>query len=309
VRAYVPAGRLLLFAARADGRLAGVLPMVHERVLFSGMPVERFRGPSVLSGWRFDPVRRAGPEGDAAVTALWKFVKDFRGWDVLEFPDVVEGGAAEGFVRAAQADGFPTGSVESMHTPYIPLSGWDGTEDFWLRQTRPSFRSQIRRRVKKLTSQGPLDLRRYDAADPELLQRFYALEASGWKGREASAIANDQTRLQLFTELAREAARYGYLTLYFLEHNGHPIAADFGLTYRGRYSAPKGAYDERYGQYGPGHLLVNAVLRDCAERGLTEYNFLAHAEEWKQKWTSRYRTHAFWFVFRRGIYGLLVAIC
>lgn len=306
VRAYVPPGKLLLFTARAAGKLTGVLPMVRERVFFSGIPARRLRGPSVLSGWRFDLVRRAGGEGDAAVAALWKFLRDFPGWDVLEFPDVVEGGAAEGFVRAAQADGFPTGRVECMHTPYIPLSVWDGTEDFWLRQTRPNFHSQVRRRMKRLTSQGPLELRRYDAADPELLQRFYALEASGWKGREASAIANNQTRLQFFTDLARGAARYGYLTLYFLEHNGRPIAADFGLTYRGCYSAPKGAYDERYRQYGPGHLLVNAVLRDCAERGLTEYNLLAHAEEWKLRWTSRYRAHAYWYVFRSGAHSHLV---
>jgi hypothetical protein len=126
VRAYVPPGRLLLFEARAGGKLTGVLPMVHERVLFSAMPVEKFRGPSVLSGWRFDLVRRAGPEGDAAVIALWRFVKDFPGWDVLEFPDVRDGGAAEGFAGAAEANGFPTGRVECMHTPYIPLSGWDG---------------------------------------------------------------------------------------------------------------------------------------------------------------------------------------
>ncbi len=133
--------------------------------------------------------------------------------------------------------------------------------------------------------------------------RFYALEASGWKGREESAIANDPTRLRFFNELARAAAQYGYLTLCFLEHSGRAIAADFGLTYSNRYSAPKCAYDDQYKQYGPGHLLVNAVLGDCAARGLAEYEFLAHAEEWKRRWTRLYRPHAYWFVFRTGICG------
>lgn len=305
VRCFVPPGTLLLFTARAAGKLTGVLPMASERVLFSGVPVRKFRGPTVLSGWRFDLVRSAGPEGDAAVAGLWKFLRNFPGWDVLEFPDVVQGGAAEGFVRAAEADGFLTGCVECMHTPYVPLNGWDGSEDFWLRQTQGKFQSEIRRKVKKLGSQQSLVLRRYDTDDPELLGRFYALEASGWKGREESAIANDPTRLRFFNELSRAAAQYGYLTLCFLEHNGRAIAADFGLTYGNRYSAPKCAYDDQYKQYGPGHLLVNAVLGDCAARGLAEYEFLAHAEEWKRRWTRLYRPHAYWFVFRSGIYGRL----
>jgi CelD/BcsL family acetyltransferase involved in cellulose biosynthesis len=73
--------------------------------------------------------------------------------------------------------------------------------------------------------------------------------------------------------------------MYFLEFDGRPIAGHFGLTHGNRYFVPKLAFDERYSALSPGHLLVNAVARDCAERGVVEFDFLGGQMEWKARWT------------------------
>jgi CelD/BcsL family acetyltransferase involved in cellulose biosynthesis len=305
VRAFVPPGRFLLIAARTSGKLTAVLPLVEERAWFSGLPVRKLRGATVLSNWRFDLVRRSGPEGDEAAAAVWKFLRDYRGWDVLELPDVAEGGAAEGLARLARADGFAVDSLECMQSPYVPLDRWDGTNDFWLRQADPSLRSNLPRRRKKLAAQGPLELKRYETADPALLQCFYDLESSGWKGRQKTAIQCDPKVRAFYDDLARVAQRFGYLALYFLEHNGTPIAGTFGLTYRGRHFSLKGGTNASYNAFGPGHLLHDLLLRDCAERGLIEFDLLGHREDWKRRWTTQFRRHSYWFVFQKGVFGKL----
>jgi CelD/BcsL family acetyltransferase involved in cellulose biosynthesis len=149
-------------------------------------------------------------------------------------------------------------------------------------------------------------VRRVDEFDPESFRRFCDVEASGWKGRAKTAIASAADTLRFYEEVAREAARLGYLTFYFLESNGRTVAAQFGLTYRGRYFLVKAGYDESFAKFGPGHLLVLAVLRDCWQRGLWEFDFLGPWMEDEARWTERARAVEHAWILRKGLYGRLL---
>ena len=304
-RAYLPPHTLLLLTARTAGKLSAVLPLMTGRVNVAGIPLRRLRAAYRPYTSRFDLTRCDGPTGKAAVNALWAFLKELPEWDVLEFPDVPEGGALEDLLRLAQADGCPTGRVRSMNSPYVSLSGWDGREDYFLRQVDSRFASTLRRRRRRLTEQGPLALRAFKDADPDLLRLFFNLETSGWKGLQGTAISNDLRYRQFYEEVARSSARFGYLRLHFLEYQGKMIAGHFGLTYRHRHSTPKGARDEGYDRYGPGHLLMDLVLRECAQQGLGEFDFLCEDDSWKLSWTSEVRPHAHLYIFRKNPQGRL----
>ena len=304
-RAYLPPGTLLLLIARTGRKLSAVLPLMKGGVNVSGIPLRRLRGAYRPYTSRFDLTRCSGPAGDAAVNAFWTFLRDFPDWDVLEFPDVPQGGALEELQRLAQADGCPVGRVRSMNSPYVSLSGWDGHEDYFLRGLDSRFVSTFRRRKRRLTEQGSLTLRGFRDAEPGLLHIFFNLEASGWKGHQGSAIGNDQRYRQFYEAVARSAARFGYLRLHFLEHRGKMIAGHFGLTYRHRHSTPKGARDEEYDRFGPGHLLMDLVLRECAQQGLQEFDFLCEDDPWKLSWTSQVRPHANLYIFRKNPQGRL----
>jgi hypothetical protein len=66
-------------------------------------------------------------------------------------------------------------------------------------------------------------------AYPEALEKFYALEGSGWKGQRGTAIICNQNTKLFYDEIAKAAAGNGYLSLDFLELNGRPIAAHYAL--------------------------------------------------------------------------------
>jgi len=94
----------------------------------------------------------------------------------------------------------------------------------------PRERSNLRRAERELKALGQVRLRGVERSDPDELERFYRLEASGRKGRERSAILCDRRSVQFFSEVAREAARLNYFSLNMLERDGKLLAARFGLT-------------------------------------------------------------------------------
>jgi GNAT superfamily N-acetyltransferase len=154
-----------------------------------------------------------------------------------------------------------------------------------------------------LQEQGILALKHYDAADPEALEKFYTLEASGWKGAEGTAIQCDPRTRKFYDLVAQAAERDGYLSLDFLELNGKPIAAHFGFNLRGRYFLAKAGYDEAYRRHGPGQLLVNEVLSETPQRGLHEFDFVGPATWDESRWASERRTNYRIFIFRKNWYG------
>ena len=306
VRAFEPTKKLMVITARTGGRLKAVLPLIRERTLLCGFPVTQLRSAANCHSYRFDAARGAGIEGDEAVVAIWNFLKHRPGWDVLQLCYVPQSGAIERLSDAAERDGFPTGRWETMRSPYIPLSNLPRDKEPWLSSDSANFRDSMRKRTRKLNARGPLHLQRIETADPHFLQLFYDLEAAGWKGKAGTAIACHRDTRVFYDEIARNADQFKYLSLYFLEVNDQTIAAQFGLSHRGRYFTLKVAVNENYREFGPGHLLINAELRDCLRLGLAEYDFASPWEAYKGEWASNVRPHFCFWVFREGPYGRLL---
>jgi CelD/BcsL family acetyltransferase involved in cellulose biosynthesis len=300
LRAFEPDAEIVLVTAYSGGRLQAVLPLLLRRTLFCGIPVRKLCAPANVFSCRFDVVRAAGVEGDTAVAALWRALRGLREWDVIELPDVPNGGAAELLMDVASKDGYPTGQWPSIRSPYVRL---EGVADSTAIPRNAQFRQNLRRRMRKANAQFGVSLTRIDGADPSALQQFYELESSGWKGRQGTDIAGWAATRIFHDEIARAAAEFGYWSLYLLKFGETAVAGHYGLTYGGRYYIPKVAYDENYAVHGPGHLIVSAVLQDCLDRGIAEFDFLGPWMEWKAEWTQEARAHSHCYIFRRGISG------
>lgn len=306
VRAFAAKAELVIVTARIDGRLKAVLPLVEETVLFCGLPVRRLRGAANWHSGRFDVVKGVGAEGEMAVRAVWSSLKGLGGWDLIELPFVPQGGAAEELLGAAQEDGFAVGHWETMRCLYLPLSGLREAEDPWLSRSSANFRRNMRHWLRNSAAEGALHLQRIEQPDSRDLERFYTLEHNGWKGRQGSAIASRPSTRSFYDRVTRDAGQFEYLSLHFLELGQKTLAAVLGLTYGGKYFGLKMAYNERYAKLGPGHLLINALLRDCVQRQFTEFDFMGEYSPDKAKWTSLVRPHAFLYVFRKNIYGRML---
>lgn len=120
----------------------------------------------------------------------------------------------------------------------------------------------------------------FETAFDELLR----VEASGWKGREKTAISCDARQRGFYTHYAKAAAQDGMLRFFFLRANGKTIAARMAVEYGNRLWDLRIGYDETWSRCAPGVLLTQETLRYAVERGLEGFEFLGKAESWERHW-------------------------
>jgi hypothetical protein len=134
-------------------------------------------------------------------------------------------------------------------------------------------RKMIRRQERQLSEIGRLE---YDSLTPDgdvavWIEEFLRLEASGWKGRENTAIASDESDQSYFRSIAKEAFRRGRLSMQALRLDGRPIA------YKCDFPAGRGlftfriAFDENYARNSPGMLLEIENVRRLHARSQIEW--------------------------------------
>jgi len=294
--AFAPAAEpIVLVALDRSGAPAGMAPFLEER----RRGIVRLLAPANDHSCRFEWALGADVSG--AVAALWTHLRDRLRWDALLLRDVPRDGPTSTLLEPlARADRHLTGRWESLRSPHIPLGG-GAAED----RTSAKFRSNLRRRVRKLEEAGAVALRRSDApADVEAaLADFLALEARGWKGERGTAIAQDPALVAFYSRMAHDAAVRGALAMRSLLLDGRPVAVHLGLVHRGVYYLPKTAYDESLAQASPGQLLQREVLAECEAHGLAGFDFLGPDMEWKRDWAPRHAPHDWLYVYRPSLAG------
>ena len=296
LQAFAKRSPLTLVAVRDGDRISGLLPLVEERKIYAGVPLRMLRTAQNIHVTRSDVLLRTEhPEASSA--AVWQALQNLR-WDAIEFQCVAQNGEVTRLLDLAARDGYSVQHWEIRRDPYIDLTA--PASDAISLANNPHFRQNLRRRIRKLSAQGSLKLRRFDSADDGVLNEFFRLEASGWKGRRRSAIACSPATVRFYREIARAAAAAGYLALYFLECDGRYIAAHFGLEYRNRYYSAKVAYEDGFAAYSPGHVILAEILGDCLRRGVKEFDFAGAAEPWKMEWASGTRTECRALIFNKS---------
>lgn len=191
-------------------------------------------------------------------------------------------------------------------SPYVNCEGrWN---DYWA--SRGSTRSLWERRERKLLQEGAVFqcLETWEEIEP-LLPVIYEVEASGWKGREGSAIMQQPQTLAFYNKMARRFAQRGWLRLFVLRLHDEIVAFQFNILYRGVLTQLKVGYQERYSKWSPGQVLQLQLLRWAFEQPPVHvYDMLGgggKAAETKRKWANGVDTLYTIRVFRRNLRGLL----
>ncbi len=129
--------------------------------------------------------------------------------------------------------------------------------DYYEATVRKKKRKEIGRLQHRLAEMGAVNFSRLsDAADLEAwIDAFLALEASGWKGRDGAALANERATEGFVRDAMRGAFAAGHLEIVRLDLDGRVIAmlVNF-LTPPGSFSF-KIAFDEEFARFSPGVLI------------------------------------------------------
>jgi len=118
-------------------------------------------------------------------------------------------------------------------------------------------RKEWKRQRRRLGEQGDLQTRVLQAsgnAEPWIAQ-FLELEASGWKGKEQTALAMSEADRAYFRTIARNAHAQNQLQMLGIFLNDRPIALKCNFLAQHGGFAFKIAFDEAYAKSSPGVLL------------------------------------------------------
>jgi CelD/BcsL family acetyltransferase involved in cellulose biosynthesis len=302
LESFGPEARLRVLTGRdGDGHLVAVLPLMMESSSLGGLPVRQAVSLANSHSCQFDMVA-ADPAG--AGQAFLEYLAGRNDWDLLKIIDVPEGGQAWDLNRAARAAGFPVGSWESQRSPYLGLPpGADALSACVSAQAR----ANVRRRRRQMDKQALVKVERLASGDVRpALDEFFAVERSGWKGRQGTACVQDERTRSFYMRLAEIAAERQWLSFFRLVLGDRTIAFHFGLVYGGRYLLPKLGYDEAFRDLSPGLVLMYEAISDCVSRQLSGVEFLGSDDEWKLRWSRTVRPHHWLYVFRNDLRGRLL---
>jgi hypothetical protein len=198
-------------------------------------------------------------------------------------------------VPTALVKGVEAGGARVLsETDYVsPIASTTGSfEDY--RSALKSGWTETERRGRKMAREHQVEQRLVEPpADLEAeLEEGLALEASGWKGREGTAILADQTTAGFYRDIARTFHERGELRFSALRVDGRLVGFDLALLHRNRYYLLKTAFDEDMRKLGPGLVLRRAVVERCFEIGLDAHEFLGPDMEWKRLFSTGDRPHA-----------------
>jgi hypothetical protein len=116
------------------------------------------------------------------------------------------------------------------------------------------------------------------AVTEDFLAEFLDLEASGWKGRNGTAIANSPAATAFFSRLVRNFAAQGRFEWHAIRVEGRLVVAGMGTRCGASLMLPKYAFDEDFVDCMPGSLLTEEIFKDAFSRAeLTEINHMSDA--------------------------------
>jgi CelD/BcsL family acetyltransferase involved in cellulose biosynthesis len=179
----------------------------------------------------------------------------------------------------------------SLHVS--PIVDTSGEFAAWRADTRHLWGAPLERFRRKMLREHNAEIRVVDApADLEAeLQRGFAVEASGWKGRAKTAILSSAETEQFYRRVAVDAHARDELRLSWIMLDGEAAAFDLTLLRDGRLYLLKTGFDERHRRLAPGLVLRLAVIERCFELGLRAHELLGGDTEWKRKFATTDRRH------------------
>lgn len=201
-------------------------------------------------------------------------------WDVLRMDKVPERSPLPGCVPGSAK--VPGDSAVQGASAYLDTR----SEDAAFGPVSNSFKRELRRRTRKAEEVAPLHHEVHTAPQDldAALDRWLAIEASGWKAAGGTAIMQDARLVAFYRSLARHFGARGECVIFILRHGDVDVAGQFGLVVNGTLNLLKIAYHEAHSAFAPGNLIMERTLRwCCAQPQVNELSFVTNPP-WGHLW-------------------------
>jgi CelD/BcsL family acetyltransferase involved in cellulose biosynthesis len=297
--------RTLLAWKSTDGRrrLVGVWSFAVGRARRSLLPVRVLSAPTFAHCYLATPVVDRDCL-DEALDAMLDGVADDPQLPKIVALDLMAatGPTYDALMRVLAQRGSAPCIFEQTRRPKL-ASELDG-KTYLERSLSGSTRKKLRQHRRKLSEQGALTS--VIAAEPDAVRRaleeFLTMEASGWKGREGTALLCSTTEAAFMRGAVGALADQGRASVHSLYLNGKPVSMQLVARAGAAAFTWKTAYDEAFRDFSPGTLLLeDYTAAFLADKSIASVDSCSFGDSgFMSAWTERQTVADLWIDARRG---------
>ena len=268
--------------AHDGSTLVGVLPLVIQRRSMLGKPVTIYSTPQDLHTLSGDLLVKSGYETHFLGAILSALDRNEPNCLSIEMRGVVEYSPTMKLGSTNDQDMIIMSDF-SRYASYIKI-----TKDFeeFKKGLSFNFQANLRKARNKLNKRGNVAYRYQmgkDAVEKHFTM-FLDLEASGWKGKEGTAIKLNQDLVAFYSSLVHRLAERGWLEWHFLIIEGKPTAGHLAVRMGRRLTLLKIAYDETYSECAPGNMLLYNLIERAYQSDDTDEIDCLTDMPWHRNW-------------------------
>jgi hypothetical protein len=286
IAAFHPRQPLFVCARDGDDRLAGLGAVQSLSESWHGQRTRVVQSLTNVESFRYEFVASNVP---GTHERLWRTLCDPRRWDVIRMESLPEdSGTLRAGIQVARELGWTHFLDPTFESPWRSLprrgSAWD-------EGLKRKFKSNLRNREKRLQAFGEVtfSVARAGAEQRAALDVFYALEASGWKGEQGTAIGKRPDAKAFYDVLQGQTACDIWIPI--LSVAGRPAAAQLVRVWNRTLFLLKTAYDPAFASYAPGQLITARLIRYGMDQDGDVLDFLGWDMTWKRDWEPELRRH------------------
>lgn len=295
--------RIFLLCAQEGDQIVGIAPLETTPVL--GLPVRRlqFTGTGISDILDFLVLPGFEERFFQAVCA-W-LDKNPRLWDVIDLHDLPSDSRTP---KAFTGKGWRSICRDQNMNYYRPLPpSWDE----YLQEFGRKKRHEIRRIERVLSDEH--EVLRTVLSKEELaagMDTLFSLHTNRWQQMGDTGIFCEESRRRFYNRIAELFYDKGWIRLQCIKLDGKLKAVGLCFTCNGKAGYYITGWDASLAGISLGSNLLAFSIKDSIEQGLTEFDFLRGAEDYKSHWTKHVRMTKRLFIYRRdlrSLFGLYAA--
>jgi CelD/BcsL family acetyltransferase involved in cellulose biosynthesis len=208
----------------------------------------------------------------------------------------------EALVRVLAARGTAPCVFDQMRRPKL-ASALDG-KAYLESALSSSSRKKLRQHRRKLSEKGTLIST--VATEPgelhKALEEFLAMEMSGWKGRNGTALASNETDAAFMRGAMAALAGHGSAAIHSIYLDGKPVSMQLVVCAGSAAFTWKTAYDEAFQDFSPGMLLLeDYTAAFLADKSIAFVDSCSYDDTgYMSAWQERREVADLWIDARRG---------
>jgi GNAT acetyltransferase-like protein len=180
--------------------------------------------------------------------------------------------------------------LDYIDTPRLELTGT--FQSYW-EQRGKNLKHNLERQSRRLNESGrslQLVTVRDAAQIAECIREYGRLESEGWKGKEGSAIEENNSQGRFYREIFEDFCATGEGVVYQLLLDDKVVASDLCLLRNGMLVVLKTTYDEKVEKCSPALLMRREITRQLFDEGVVRViEFYGKVRDWHMQWTTDVR--------------------